>query len=223
MARIARVVLPGHPHHVTQRGVRSMRVFFDDEDRQEYVRLLGEQGERAGVEFLSWCLMPNHVHLVVVPGREESLARGIGEAHRLYTRMVNFREGVRGHLFQERFYSCPLDEPHFVAAVRYVERNPVRARIVARAWDYDWSSARFHLDGRRRDPLVTEREPFGMELDWRELLEYDPRHDETERIRKTTRTGRPLGELIFVRLAEKLTGRQFVYRKRGWRKGRRRG
>ena len=141
MPRIARVVAPGWAHHVTQRGVRSMRVFRSDEDRLEYLRLMGEQGDRFGLRFLSWCLMDNHVHLIVVPERAESLARGIGEAHRLYTRYVNFEEGVRGYLFQGRFHSCPLSKGHGIAAVRCVERTPVGG---------DWCAGRGGIGGRAR-------------------------------------------------------------------------
>lgn len=190
-----------------------MDVFRRREDREEYLRLLGAQSERADLEILSWCLMSNHVHLVVVPEREDSIARGIGEAHRLYTRMVNLRARVRGHLFQERFFSCPLDEDYFVAAVRYVERNPVRGGLVKRARDYEWSSARSRLDGRRNDPLVEEREPFGMKVDWREMLELDPQ--EMEELRAHTRTGRPCGSAEFMAEAEELTGRGLRRRKRG--------
>ena len=127
MPRIARVVAPGLPHHVTQRGVRSTDVFDDAADRELYLRLMREQAERAGLAFLAWCLMSNHVHFIVVPKRTDSLARGIGEAHRLYTRAKNFRAGVRGYLFQGRFGSCVLDEPHLMAAARYVDLNPVAA------------------------------------------------------------------------------------------------
>jgi len=131
MARIARVVLPGIPHHVVQRGVRSQRLFFGDPDRGEYLRLLAERGRRHGLLYVAWCLMPNHVHLIVIPKTETSLAKGIGEAHKAYTRRINFRQAARGYLFQGRFASCPLDERHLFAAVRYIPRNPVRARLVA--------------------------------------------------------------------------------------------
>ena len=110
MGRSARVVLPGVPHHVTQRGVRSMENFSSDEDRRAYLSLLNEHGAKAGLEFLSYCLMNNHIHLLVIPQHEKSLREGIGETHKRYSRMVNFREKVRGHLFQERFFSCPLKE-----------------------------------------------------------------------------------------------------------------
>jgi putative transposase len=140
MARIARVVLPGIPHHVVQRGVRSQRLFFSDPDRGEYLRLLAEQGRRYGLLYVAWCLMPNHVHLIVIPETETSLAKGIGEAHKAYTRRINFRQATRGYLFQGRFASCPLDERHLFAAVRYALRNPVRAGLVADPADYPWST-----------------------------------------------------------------------------------
>jgi len=114
-----------------------MDVFQDDEDRRVYLQLLAaEQAARYGLRFLAYCLMSNHAHLIVIPSEEHSLSRGLGEAHRRYTTYVNLRDGVRGYLFQGRFYSCPLDERHLVAAARYVERNPVRAGLVRYAWDY---------------------------------------------------------------------------------------
>jgi len=92
--------------------------------------------------------MPNHVHLIAVPTSEDALQRAIGEAHRRYTRRVNFREGRRGPLWQGRFASCPLDEPHTLAAARYIEQNPVRAGLAATPWDYPWSSAAAHVAGK---------------------------------------------------------------------------
>ena len=213
MARMARVVLAGIPHHVTQRGVRSMRVFYSDGDRREYLRLMNEEGERFGVQFLSYCLMSNHVHLVAVPRQPESLARAIGEAHRRYTRGVNFRQGVRGYLFQGRFFSCPVDERHLLAAVRYVEQNPVRARMVRRAWDYEWSSARFHVGAARADPLVVDRSLLGLVDRWRSFLRED--ENQGDLLRQRTRTGRPCGSPGFLRWSEKRTGRRLQPRPAG--------
>lgn len=213
MPRMSRVVLPGCPHHVTQRGVRSMPIFDSDSDRVEYLRLLSEQGARFGVTFLAYCLMSNHVHMIAVPEQPESLARGIGEAHRLYTRRVNFRHDIRGHLFQERFYSCPLDTRHLIAALRYVERNPVRAKLAEYAWDYPWSSAAFRVKSRKSDPLVTQIDPFDLRLDWKELLGSDP--EEMGMLREKARTGRPCGSDAFVEEAEKLTGRLLAPRSAG--------
>ncbi|MHC5025109.1 MAG: transposase, partial [Planctomycetota bacterium] len=191
MARLARVVLPGRPHHVTQRGVRSMKIFRDDDDRELYLELMATMAAENGVTFAGWCLMSNHVHLIAVPRRADSLARAIGEAHRRYTRAVNRDEDVRGYLFQGRFFSCPLDEPHLVAAARYVERNPVRAKMVTQAWDWPWSSARFHVGLRKTDALVDDPTMFGLIHDWRRLLRTDP--EDVDDLRERTRTGRPCG------------------------------
>jgi len=227
MPRMPRLVVPGLPHHVTQRGVRSIDIFRDDADRFAYLDYLRTEGERAGLEFLGWCLMTNHVHLVVAPEKEDSLARGIGEAHKRYTRAVNFREGVRGHMFQGRFGSCVLDERHLMAAARYVELNPVAAGIVDTPEAYEWSSARFHLDGRvKRDELVRDRTLMGLlpePADWRELLADGVAEIEEARLAKHLATGRPLGEKEFVRGLERRTGRRLVPRKGGWPKGRKRG
>lgn len=148
MARIARVIAPGYPHHVTQRGNRRQETFFCEEDYEVYLSLMAEWCRKCRVDIWSWCLMPNHVHLIAVPQSEEGLARAIGEAHRRYTRRINFRERWRGHLWQERFASFPMDETYLLAAARYVEMNPVHAGLVKRPEDYRWSSARAHLEGK---------------------------------------------------------------------------
>ena len=159
MARIARVIVPGVPHHVVQRGVRSIPIFDNDDDRQLYLRLLKEHAAVHSVMFHAWCLMTNHVHFVAVPRHEKSLAKTFGEAHKIYTREFNKRHRVTGYLFQGRFGSCPLDDRHLYEAVRYVELNPVRAGIVQRAEQYPWSSAAYHLAKRKTDALVTSAPP----------------------------------------------------------------
>ena len=121
MARMKRVVVPGYPHHIVQRGVRSMDIFFEEQDRVEYLNLLRRQGDRFGVQFLTYCLMSNHVHLLAIPKHPDSLARAVGEAHRLYTRMINFRERVRGYLFQGRFSSYPVStDTYLLSAVQRI-------------------------------------------------------------------------------------------------------
>jgi putative transposase len=157
--------------------------------------------------------MNNHVHLVAVPRKEDSLSRAIGEAHRRYTRMVNSRQGVRGYLFQGRFFSCPLDDRYLLAAVRYVERNPVRAGLVKRAWEYPWSSARFHVGLRRRDCLVEDPDLLGLVDDWRSFLRSDD--EDADRVRQRTRTGRPCGASAFVKRLERRTGRRLAPRRPG--------
>jgi len=213
MARIARVVIPGIAHHVVQRGVRRMDVFFSTEDREEYLNHLREQGERFGVRYLSWCLMTNHVHLIAVPESESSLAQGIGEAHRRYTRYINFREGWRGYLFQGRFHSCPLDGSYLLAATRYVLRNPVRAGIVTQPWDYEWSSARWLVGLADCDPLAEGSQMLDDITDWESFLSAS--EVAGREIRKAVRTGRPLGSERFIDQLESLSGRSLRPKKRG--------
>src|SRR5437868_4685727 len=161
MTRLARIVVPGLPHHVTQRGNRREAIFFEDGDQEIYRDLLAEQARKAGVEVWAYCLMPNHVHLILTPQAAEGLGRAVGEAHRRYTNFINARGRWTGHLFQARFSSVAMDEDHLLAAVRYVSLNPVRARLVARAEDWPWSSVRAHLaaadDGLVRVQPVLER------------------------------------------------------------------
>lgn len=213
MVRIARVVVPGCPHHVTQRGVRRMDVFDSDDDRFAYLRLLREQAEKHGLDFLAWCLMTNHVHLVVVPEDASSLARGLGEAHKRYTRRVNFRDGSRGYLFQGRFFSCPLGEDQVISAIRYALRNPIRSGLAREAWDYPWSSARSLLGLIQVDPLVHDPRRFAKEADWNAMLRS--KADDLEPLRRHTRTGRPFGDRTFVENVESVTGRALQPRKPG--------
>lgn len=219
MARLARVVVPQFPHHVIQRGVRSLPIFTTEADREEYLRLLAEFGAREGLRFWAWCLMTNHVHLVVVPARPDALARAIGEAHRHYTRYVNFRAGVRGHLFQERFHSFPIQtDQHLVAVVRYVECNPVRARMIRQAVEYPWSSARHHVTG-EPDRLVTDSPLREMVPTWGDLLRQESAA-ELATIRRHVQTGRPWGTESWLKKLEQRVGRSLRPRHGGWPKGR---
>ena len=214
MARIARVVVAGVPHHVTQRGNRRMDVFFTDEDRQAYLDLLREYGEKHGVTYWGYCLMTNHVHLIAVPKREGSLARGIGWAHQAYTRRINFRENWRGYLWQGRFFSCALDEAHAARALSYVENNPVRAKLAARAEDWPWSSAMGHVTG-RPDGLTVRPGFLDDSGAWRGLLNRGMPAEEMEALRTSTRTGRPLGTVRFVERIERALDRVLKRQKPG--------
>jgi putative transposase len=202
---MSRLIVPGFPHHVTQRGVRSMDIFPDNDARLAYLQFLSEEAGRSGVQFLSWCLMTNHVHFIAIPNDSSSLTRAFGEAHRRYTRMRNFGEGVRGYLFQGRFGSCVLDEKHLVAAARYVERNPVKAGMVSHPRDYQWSSARFHLGIAETDMMVADRTMLGLVSDWENFLSSENEED-SERLRLSTRTGRPAGNDDFAEKVKMLTG-----------------
>ena len=204
MARLARVVAPGYGHHVTQRGNRRQKTFFVRADYGAYIELMATWTRRYGIEIWGYCLMPNHVHLIAVPLTVEGFCRGIGEAHRRYTRRVNFRQGWRGHLWQGRFASFVMDEEHLLAAARYIERNPVRAGLVATAEEWPWSSAAAHVAG--RDDCLAAVGPLlertaGWVCDWRQWLGEADDPSLGERLRLHERTGRPLvGDRLLRRL-----------------------
>jgi len=195
-----------------------MDVSFSNDDRDAYLQLLAEQGEAHGVVYVAWCLMTNHVHLIAIPAEPDSLAKGIGEAHKRYSRMINFREGWRGYLFQGRFFSCPIEPSRLIAAVRYVLRNPVRAGLADQPWGYRWSSARWLVGSTGSDALVSELGPLAEISDWRAMLAV-PDEDHSL-IRHHTRTGRPLGDESFVERIEDLLGRRLKKRRPGPSRGR---
>jgi putative transposase len=214
MARIARIVVPFVPHHVTQRGNRRQTVFFGEDDYLAYLALLTEHARKAGVRVWAWCLMPNHVHLMLAPPTPEALRAALAEAHRRYSRRVNFREGWRGYLWQGRFASCPMDEAHALAAARYIELNPVRARLAAAPEAWRWSSARAHLTG--ESDGLTEPGALGVAAGaWRDFLAAGLDDGMLETIRSGERTGRPLGDAAFVARIESATGRDLARRKPG--------
>jgi putative transposase len=202
MVRLARVVAPGIPHHITQRGNRRQATFFCAEDYQAYIALMGEWCRACAVEVWAYCLMPNHVHLIAAPDSEDGLRRAIGEAHRRYTRRVNFREGWRGHLWQGRFTSCPMDEPYLLTAARYIEQNPVRAGLAARPWEYPWSSASAHVAG-RDDVLVTAAPLLKLVGNWEGFLSLETSEEAVRRLRRHERSGRPLGDEPFTAAVER--------------------
>ncbi len=214
MARLARVVIPGLPHHITQRGNRRQQTFFNEGDYAAYLELMTEWCREQGVEIGCYCLMPNHTHSIALPSSEDGLRWAIGETHRRYTRRINFREKWRGYLWQGRFASFVMDEPYLLAAARYVELNPVRAQLVSKAEDWPWSSARAHLAG-RDDQLVKVTPLLEIIGDWGAFLGSAMREEDLSDIRRHTRTGRPLGDETFLARLEGMVGRVLKPQKRG--------
>ncbi len=196
MTRIARIVVPGLPHHVTQRGNRGERIFFELEDFRLYKDWLAESCRRFGVACWAYCLMPNHAHLILTPDDGAGPALALARAHRLYAGFVNARARQTGHLFQGRFGSVAMDEDHLMAAARYVALNPVRARLVERAWDWPHSSVRAHLAG-RDDGLVTVRPLLDRAPRFADLLDTDADDPAFTALRRSELVGRPLGDNEF--------------------------
>ena len=214
MARLARLVLPGIPYHVTQRGNRRQQTFFEDDDFALYRDLLAEAARKAGTSVWSYCLMPNHVHVIAVPEEEDGLRRTFADAHRRYTGFVNARQRWTGHLWQGRYGAVAMDEAHLGAAARYVALNPVRARLVERAEDWQWSSVRAHLSG-KNDTLVTVKPLLERYGDFAAFLGAAEDQQATRALRIAETTGRPAGSAEWVREIERRSGRSLAPKKRG--------
>ena len=214
MARIARVVVPGFPHHITQRGNRRQPVFFCDSDYAAYIDLMAEWCKKYGVEIWAYCLMPNHIHLIATPKTKDGLCRAIGEAHRRYTRMINFRKKWRGYLWQGRFASFSMDDTYMFRASRYIEMNPVRAGIVRRAERYKWSSAKAHLEW-KDDKLVKVAPVLRKSINWRTYLCEKEDDKFAEMLAKHQRTGRPLGKEKFIARLSRILSRDLRLKKPG--------
>jgi putative transposase len=158
--------------------------------------------------------MDNHVHLVVMPKTEHSLTRAISETHQLYTRMINFREGWRGCLWQGRFKSNPMDGRYLYQAVRYVERNPVRAKMVKRAEEYRWSSAKVHV-GKGKEKILSDFSLLEEVDNWSDYLREKDEEEELKLFRQSGKTGRPIGSEKYLRKLESQLGRTLVKQKPG--------
>jgi putative transposase len=213
MSRMARVVFPGVPHHITQRGNGRARTFFSDADYALYRDLLAEHSAKANVEVWAWVLMPNHVHLILTPSDEDGLRRALAPTHRRYAGHVHRREGRSGHFWQGRFGCVAMDETHLESAVRYVALNPVRAGLVARPTDWLWSSVHAHLgrsDGLTATAPLLERYPA-----FADLLQSPEDAAATQRLRRAETIGRPLGDDAFVSQLEAASGRSLRPAPRG--------
>jgi putative transposase len=215
MARLSRLILPGLPYHVTQRGNRRATIFFEDGDYLLYRDLLAEAADKAGSEIWAYCLMPNHVHIIVVPSHEDGLRQTFAETHRRYTGFVNARNRWTGHLWQGRFGAVLMDEDHLASAVRYVSLNPVRAGLCEAAGDWRWSSTRAHLTG-MDDALVQVAPVLDRYGDFAAFL-AEPADDAAawRALRRSETSGRPIGDADWIATIEARTGRTLAPQKRG--------
>jgi putative transposase len=216
MVRLPRLVLPGLPYHVTQRGNRRQQTFFEETDYALYRDLLAAAADKAGAEIWCYCLMPNHVHVIVVPGDEDGLRRTFADAHRRYTGYINARHRWTGHLWQGRFGAVVMDEAHLACAMRYVSLNPVRARLAARPQDWAWSSVRAHLAG-EDDGLVRVAPALARYGGFAAFLGEgaDEDADAWRALRRSETSGRPLGDAAWIAGLETRTGRTLAPQKRG--------
>jgi putative transposase len=206
MTRLARIVIPGLAHHVTQRGNRREQVFFSDDDYRFYLDELGVAAKKAKADIWAWCLMPNHVHLLIVPSDADGLRQSVANAHRRYAARLNARNKWTGHVWQGRYGSVVMDEAHLYHALSYVSLNPVRARLVERAEDWPWSSARAHLTG-RPDGITTLAPAWARFGNMSTMLGAEPDQSAFERLRRAEVTGRPVGSSASLEGLEAKLGR----------------
>ncbi len=218
MPRLSRAVFAGVPHHITQRGNRQDDVFFSNEDRQVYLEWLQSYCERHDVDILAYCLMTNHVHLVAVPNTEEGLQQVLKPLHMRYAQRVNRAHGWKGHLWQGRFFSSPLDDAYLWSAIRYVERNPIRVGLVNRAEGYPWSSAAAHC-GLRDDTVLSNKAEWKTMLasigDWSDWLSVEEKAGRLEVLRQHVEKGLPCGMDDFVQALGRRIGRILENRPQG--------
>jgi putative transposase len=209
MARIARVIIPGLPHHVTQRGNGRQRVFYTDADYDLYKNLLAASCKKARVECWAWVLMPNHVHLILVPRDADGLRAALAPAHRAYAGIINARRKKTGHFWQGRFGTTVMDEGHLTEAFKYVLLNPVRAKLVTKPEAWEWSSAKAYL--KSKDDGLTQTAPMLSRFpDMKSLLAEAENENNLKRLRAAETIGRPIGNAAFMKLIERKSGRDLA-------------
>ena len=198
------------PHHVTQRGNNQQDVFFVDDDRVVYLDALRQQSQKFGLDVLGYCLMSNHIHLIAVPQNDTSLAKAIGRTHFVYTQYVNRIHGRSGHLWQNRFYSCAMDNLHTWQAMQYIETNPVRAGIVRKPWIYPYSSASAHVTGYDPSGVLNMKwwSQKTTQINWGQVLQKRLKKEQVDKIRLSTNRGRPLAQDSYICKLEKIVGRR---------------
>jgi len=215
MPRQARVVFPNIPHHIIQRGNRREDVFFSDSDRKQYLEWLKEYCKEHKVEILAYCLMTNHIHLIAVPTTQDGLQKVLKPLHMRYAQKINRERGWKGHFWQGRYFSSPLDGEYLLFTTRYIERNPIRVKKVRKAENYKWSSARGHC-GTAQDDILTKKMKWLNKYEgidnWRQWLSIKEENEKTDLIRRNTEKGIPTGSGRFIRRLEKLADRVLDYR-----------
>ena len=197
MTRIPRIVIPDIPHHCVQRGNYRQRVFLNNHDRYQYLQWIDIYSKKYLLDIWAYCLMTNHVHFIVVPRKMDSMAKTFNQAHMRYSQYYNNKLQRKGHLWQARFYSCPLDGDHLYEAIRYVEMNPVRARLVENPGHYTWSSAKAHIENNFENTILSETHLSELNItdDWNSFLLEIADEKKVIELRLSTSTGRPTGDL----------------------------
>jgi len=215
MPRSSRCVFANIPHHITQRGNRREDVFFNEEDRKIFLDLLKKYSEKYFVKVIAYCLMTNHIHLILVPTTEDGLEKVLRPLHMRYAQKINKNKGWQGHLWQGRYFSSPLDEDYLWECIRYIENNPVRAKMVNKAEEYKWSSARYHCRLDVSELFSNEKEwldKIKSINNWSKWLTEKEDNMKLEIIRRNIEKGLPCGSEKFINQLEKIKNKILKYR-----------
>jgi len=218
MARQARIVIPNHFHHISQRGNRGEYIFFEKADFQAYLDIMVAQLKAASVKIYAYCLMPNQVHWLLEPTNNQDskiMARAIGEGHRQYTAYINAKKDWQGHLFQSRFFSYCTDEQTAIKAACFIENLPTIMKITPAPQNYIWSSAKAHIQKNTYSPFLEPFKSFHALQNWEQLLNRDISKEEINKIQTHLQTGRPFGSEMFLDKIENIIGRSVRPKKRG--------
>jgi putative transposase len=217
MPRIARIIYVGYPHHIVQRGNNKQTVFFVDADREEYLKFLNKYANECGCILNSYCLMKNHIHLLLNPKQQNSLSKTMQKLSLKYTQYINKKYKRTGRLWECRFHSCVVEKEVYLWSVcRYIERNPVRAGIVEKAIQYKWSSAKANTNSDYKNKLI---EPIWKDYferdEYKKFLSQSDDKEEIEKLKKSTFSGIPSGSEKFIQHIEREVGISLIKRKKG--------
>jgi putative transposase len=216
MPRLARTVIENVPCHITQRGNHRQDVFYTIDDRTRYLEMLSQYASRYSLDIAAYCLMTNHIHVVAIPRKSDSMSRTIQTVQMRHTQSINRERKWSGHLWHSRYFSTPLDDRYFVQAIRYVGQNPVRAGLVRSAVEYPWSSAAFHCGMPDQTGILRIEKGYEMIFDgWESFLKELTDETVIETLRRRTMTGIPCGDEKFMRRISKLIGREIIEKRRG--------
>lgn len=223
MPRQPRLVVPEYPHHVILRGNNKSAIFYNDTNRRFFIECLKETKEKTKSTIYAYCLMINHVHLLIVPSTEKSLGNMIQSLGRRYVQYINKLHKRTGTLWEGRFKSSLVSKDEYLLTCsRYVELNPVRAKMVKHPKDFPWSSYNFKAEGKQDELLDNDpvymglgKTPKERQTNYKEWIERSVPDEELSLIRNTTHKGGIFGNKEFSEEIAKLVGKDVVLRSRG--------
>jgi putative transposase len=218
MPRAARIVPGGFIYHVLNRGVGRTRLFFNDADYQAFEQIIADTLEVRPMRICAYCLMPNHWHMVLWPEHDGDLPAFMQRLTVTHvTRWQRHKQRVgEGHVYQGRYKSFPVEnDEHYYQLVRYVERNPLRAKLVKQCDAWRWSSLWRRAHGAPEARTMLARWPVPLPRTWVEHVQQPQHEAELAEVRQSIQRGSPLGDADWTHRVAKRLGLDFTLRPRG--------